>query len=56
MEVYTLQLNQQQLMVINEGLQLVAFGKVAPLMQEINNQLAAQRKEAQQEPPQPPTN
>lgn len=45
MESYTLTLTLAQLTVINEGLQLAPFGKVAPLIAEINRQIAEQRKE-----------
>lgn len=41
---FTLTLTVQQLGVINEGLQYAPFGKVAPLIAEINRQIAEQQK------------
>lgn len=44
MKAFNLALTSEDLIVINEGLQLVAFGKVAPVMQKINLQLEEQQK------------
>ena len=46
MKAFNLALTSEDLIVINEGLQLVAFGKVAPVMQKINLQLEEQQKPA----------
>ena len=46
MQQFNLALTIEDLNVINEGLQLVAFGKVAPVMQKINLQLQDQQKPA----------
>lgn len=41
---FTIVLTSAQLTIISEGLQLAPFGRVAPLVAEINRQLAEQSK------------
>ena len=45
MKTIVLNLTAEQLMILNEGLMLVAFGKAAPVVAEINKQLTAQTKQ-----------
>lgn len=37
--VFTLELSDEQLQVVSDGLNLVAFGRAAPVVVEINRQL-----------------
>lgn len=47
MKTLTLNLNSEQLSVISDGLLLVPFGKAAPVVAEINKQIANQIEKSQ---------
>lgn len=41
MKIYTLHLNDEDMEALHAGLMLIPFGKAAPVVNKINNQIAA---------------